>query len=130
MCPRTQERRYAGTQAGTSYQSEKSRGRLDQLTLSVQLSTLPKRLRILPDEPALSIFPVPVHQGVLPPTLQPHQILLAHCRPTFKHNHRLLSALGGHILNPGQTFNLSRVHQLFSPRCVASPLDAMRCDTM
>lgn len=56
--------------------------------------------------------------------------LLAHCRPTFKHNHRLLSALGGHILNPGQTFNLSRVHQLFSPRCVASPLDAMRCDTI
>lgn len=123
MCPSTQVRRYAGTQPGTPY------GRQVPRSARPINSICPKRLRILPDRLALSLFPVPVHQGVL----LPHQNAASPLEPDVQtqHNHRLLStlaSLGG--AHPGQTFNLSRVHQPPSERCVASPDDAMRYDTM
>lgn len=108
-------RRYAGTQAGTSSELEVPR------SARPINSICPKRLRILPDHSALSPVPVPVHQGVL----LPHQTITAR---QFKHNRRLLSTLGG--AHPGHALNLSRVHQPPSERCVASPVDEMRCDTM
>lgn len=113
--PGPQVRRVAGTQAGTSSELE-----VPRLARPIN-SICPKRLRILPEHSALSLVPVPVHQGVL----LSHQTITAR---QFKHNRKLLSTLGG--AHPGHALNLSRVHQPPSERCVASPGDAMWCDTM
>lgn len=123
MCPSTQVRRYAGTRVRS--QVRRMDDKVPRSARPIN-SICPKRLRILPDRLALSLFPVPVHQGVL----LPHQNAASPLEPDVQtqHNHRLLSTLGG--AHPGQTFNLSRVHQPPSERCVASPDDAMRYDTM
>lgn len=103
-------RRYAGTQ--------KSRGRLDQLTLSAP-SGSGSCPTLLPCHLSLSLS--------IKGSLLPHQITTARRSETTTDVRSTLEET-----HPGHTFNLSRVHQPPSERCVASPLDcdAIRYDVL